>query len=166
MPIPAEEITSNFRLAQALVDCVALQQWDALSTFLGSLPQVGLTGTVLTPARLTALSVIILLPRPEPKSPPQWLLSAAFSELLFHHLSLRDYGLDPHQTDDLRGQLQDEIVNQILRAAPAIIDHHHFLLQNLWSNLWVEINLRDQEIATSLFSASVFLPAGDWVTAF
>jgi hypothetical protein len=166
VPIPAEEITYNVRLAQALVGCVALQQWDALSAFLGSLPQVGLTGTVLTPARLAALSVIISRPRPEPQPPPQWLLSATFSELRFNHLSLRDFGLDPHQTNDLRGQLQDEIVNRILRVAPAIIDHPHFRLQNLRSDLRVEINLRDQEIATSLFSASVVLPAGDWITAF
>ncbi len=88
VPIPAEEITCNVRLAQALAGCVALQQWSALSEFLGSLPQVGLTGTVLTPAKLAALSVIISRPRPEPKPPPQWLLSATFSELRFNHLSL------------------------------------------------------------------------------
>jgi hypothetical protein len=69
VPIPAEEITSNVHLAQALAGCVALQQWDALSAFLGSLPQVGLKGTVLTPARLAALSVIISQPRPELKPP-------------------------------------------------------------------------------------------------
>jgi hypothetical protein len=51
-------------------------------------------------------------------------------------------------------------------VAPAIIDHPHFRLQNLCSDLRVEINLRDQEIATSLFSANVVLPAGDWITAF
>ncbi len=39
VPIPAEEITYNVRLAQALAGCVALQQWDPFPRFWGPCPR-------------------------------------------------------------------------------------------------------------------------------
>ena len=164
--ISPAEMTDPMCLAQALAGCVALQQWDSLAAFLGTLPQEVMAGLILTPARLAALSVIAARPRQEPKPPPQWLLSASFAELRFNHLSPSDFVPDPHRANDLRGQIQDGIVNRLLSMAPDIKHHRHFRLQDLRSDLRVELNLKDLQVESCLFSATVVLPTGPWISDF
>ena len=164
--VSPNEITEPMRLAQALFGCVALQQWDPLATFLGNLPPEVRTGLILSPARLAALSVLAARFRREPEPPPQWLGSSSFAELRFHHLSPSDFVPDPHRANDLRGQIQDGIVHRLLSVAPDIRNHPHYRLQNLRSDLRVELNLKDQQVETCLFSVIAVLPTGPWISDF
>jgi hypothetical protein len=164
--IPPNEMTEPMRLAQALLGCVALQQWDPLATFLHALPQEVSTGLILSPARLAALSVLAARPRREPDPPPPWLMAASFAELRFNHLSPSDFVPDPHRANDLRSQIQDGIVNRLLIVAPEIANHPHYRLQNLRSDLRVELNLKDPHVETCFFSAIAVLPTGPWISDF
>ena len=164
--VSPDELTEPMRLAQALLGCVALQQWDPLAEFLGTLPPEVRTGLILSPARLAALSVLAARFRRDPEPPPQWLMAASFAELRFHHLSPGDFVPDPHRANDLRGQLQDGIVNRLLSVAPEIRTHPHYRLQNLRSDLRVELNLKDQQVETCFFSAIAVLPTGPWISDF
>ena len=164
--IPPDEVTESMTLAQLLSGCVALQQWDHLAAFLETQPPEVKAGLIISPARLAALSVIAARPRPEPESPPQWLLSAPYAELRFNHLSLSDFVPDPHRANDLRGQILDGIVDRILSVAPEIKTHPHYRLQDLRSDVRPELNLKDLQMDTCLFSAIVVLPTGPWISDF
>ena len=163
--IGPEEMRYNMNLAQWLSACTALQQWDSLAAFLASQPQEVREGLIISPARLAALSVIVARPRPEPTAPPQWLLSASFAELRFHHLSPKDFVPDCQRANDLRGQIHDGIVKRLLSLAPEMKQHPHYRLQNLRTDLRVELNPKDLHEAC-LFSISAVLPVGPWISDF
>ena len=166
-PIPQEELqTWPARLAQALASLLALQQWDALAAFWQTQPPEVIAGSVLSPARLLALSAITQRPKPATAPPPPWLLSDAYAEVRFNHLSPGDFVPEPHRANNLRTQIEDGIVNRILSVAPDIVHHSHYRLQDLREDLKVDINLKDQQLATCLFSASVVMPNGPWVSGF
>jgi hypothetical protein len=106
VPIPQSDMRKDSaRLAQALGGCIALQQWDALSTMLGALPSDVTSGFVLTPARLAALYVEISRRNLAPAATPAWVSAASYVELRVHHLSPSTFGCDPRLIKDLRGQL-------------------------------------------------------------
>ena len=161
-----DEMTENMTLAQLLSGCVALQQWDPLAAFLNTQPPEVKAGLIISPARVAALSVIAARPRQESKSPPQWLMSATFAELRFNHLSLTDFVPDPHRANDLRGQILDGIVDRILSVAPEIKTHPQYRLQDLRSDVRLELNLKDLQMETCLFSAIAVLPTGPWISDF
>ena len=165
-PISQDEMTENMMLAQLLSGCVALQQWDPLAAFLATQPPEVRAGLIISPARLAALAVIAARPKPEPESPPQWLMNASFAELRFNHLSPGDFVPDPHRADNLRGQILDGIVDRLLSVAPDMKTHPHFLLQNIRSDLRLELNLKDLQVDTCLFSAIAVLPTGPWISDF
>lgn len=164
--IPPDQMTETMLMAQQLSGCTALQQWDPLAAFLAAQPEEVRKGLVISPARLAALSVIAARPRPEQTAPPEWLLSATFAELRFHHLSPSDFVPDPHRANDLRGQIQDGIINRLLCVSPEIKNHPHYRLQDLRSDLRVELNLKDPQVETCLFSAIMVLPNGQWISDF
>jgi hypothetical protein len=66
-----------------------------LAAFLAAQPVEVRKGSVISPARLAALSVIDARPRPEQTAQPEWLLNATFADLRFHHLSPSDFVPDP-----------------------------------------------------------------------
>ena len=164
--ISENERTENMLLAQLLSGCTALRQWDALAAFLATQPLEVRAGLIISPARLAALSVIAARPRQEPKEPPQWLLSASFAQLRFNHLSPGDFVPEPFWTNDLRGQIADGIVNRLLSVAPEIKNHPKYRLQNLREDMRIELNPKDPRVETCLFSASVVLPTGPWLSDF
>jgi hypothetical protein len=49
--------------------------------------------------------------RPVPAELQEWVTSANYASIRFHHLSPSLFGLDPHQTSELRAQLEDAVVN-------------------------------------------------------
>jgi hypothetical protein len=159
-------MTENMMLAQLLSGCVALQQWDPLAAFLATQPLKVRAGLIISPARLAALPVIASRPKPEPESPSQWLMSASFAELRFDHLSPGDFVPDPHREDNLSGQILDGIVDRLLGVVPDIKTHPHLLFQNIRSDLLLELNLKDLQVDTCLFSAITVLPTGPWISEF
>ena len=164
--IPQDQLTETMLLAQQLSGCTALQQWDPLAAFLAAQPEEVRRGLIISPARLAALAVVAARPRQEQTAPPEWLLNASFAELRFHHLSPSDFVPDPHRANDLRGQIQDGIVNRLLCVAPEITQHPHYRLQDLRSDMRVELNLKDPQVETCLFSAILVLPNGPWLSDF
>ena len=164
--IPGNELTDSMRLAQLLSGCTALRQWDALAAFLAAQPQEVRAGLIISPARLAALQIEASRLRQEQREPPQWLLSASFAQLRFNHLSPRDFVPGPCRTNDLRGQIEDGIVNRLLSVAPEIKNHPKYRLQNLREDMRIELNPKDPGVETCLFSASVVLPTGPWLSEF
>ena len=164
--IPEYELTDNMRLAQLLAGCTALRQWDALAAFLAAQPQEVRAGLIISPARLAALQIEASRLRQEQREPPEWLLSASFAQLRFNHLSPRDFVPGPCRTNDLRGQIEDGIVNRLLSVAPEIKNHPKYRLQNLREDMRIELNPKDPGVETCLFSASVVLPTGPWLSEF
>ena len=65
-----------------------------------------------------------------------------------------------------KSQIQDGIVNRLLIVAPEIANHPHYRLQNLRSDLRVELNLKDPHVETCFFSAIAVLPTGPWISDF
>lgn len=165
--IPPEQLTDNMRVAQLLSGCTPLQQWDPLATYLAALPEEVRRGLIISPARLAALwAILSTRPRTEQSEPPGWLPSAPFAEIQFHHLSPSDFVPDPHRANDLRGQILDGIVNRLLCVAPEIKQHPNYRLQDLRSDLRVGLNLKNLQTETCLFSATMVLPSGPWLSEF
>ncbi len=91
-------------------------------------------------------------------------MSATFAELRFNHLSLSDFVPDPHRANDLRGQILDEIVDCLFSVAPEIKSHPQYRLQDLRSDVRLELNLKDLQMETCLFSAIAVLPTWLWIS--
>ena len=163
VPIPESDMRKDSaRLAQALSGCIALQQWDALSTMLGTLPSDVTSGFALTPARLAALYVEISRRNLALAATPAWVSAASYVELRVHHLSPSTFGCDPRRTKELRGQLEDAITNRILSLLPALKDHAGFRLQDLRGDIRLEISYKAIQV-NDLFSATLVLPTGPWI---
>jgi hypothetical protein len=155
------------RVAQLLSGCTQLQQLDPLATYLAALPEEVRRGLIISPARLAALwAILSTRPRTEQSEPPGWLPSAPFAEIQFHHLSPSDFVPDPHRANDLRGQILDGIVNRLLCVAPEIKQHPNYRLQDLRSDLRVGLNFKNLQTETCLFSATMVLPSGPWLSEF
>ena len=157
-----ETMVTHIRLAQALASSVALQQWEPLAAFLGTQPLEERTAMILSPARLAALSVVALRRPPAAAPPPQWVLDAQHVDLRFNHLHLDDFVPGAQPIQNIRGQLQDAIVDRVIHVAPAIQNHARYRLVNLRADTKVEINYRDPGI----FSATMVLPNGQWIVDF
>ncbi len=93
-------------------------------------------------------------------------MNASFAKLWFNHLSPGDFVPDPHRADNLRGQMLDGIVDRLLSVAPDIKTHPRFLLQNIRSDLRLELNLKDLQVDTCLLSAIAVMPTGPWISDF
>ena len=163
IPVAQEELQAPIgRIAQALTGSFPLQQYEVLAALLASLPRDATIGTVVTPARLAATAVEALKSRPVPAELQEWVTSANYASIRFHHLSPNLFGLDPHLTSELRAQLEDAVVNRILNMVPAIKDHTHFRMQDMRDDIRLEINYKSVQ-ANTLFSATMVLPSGQWV---
>ena len=162
--IAPPEITNYMMMAQLLAASTVLQQWDSLAVFLGTLPPELREGLIISPARLAALAAIVARPKPEPAGPPQWIQANLFVELRFHHLSLSDFVLDPVRVKD-QGQIADGIVNRMTSLIPEMTQAPHYRLLDFRLSVRLELNLKDQQARTCLFSATMTLPNGPWITA-
>lgn len=158
----AEAGTDHVRLAKALASSVALQQWEPLAAFLSTRPPEERAAMTLSPARLAALSVVVSRRPPAAAPPPQVFLAGRHVDLRFNHLHLNDFVPDAHLSKDLRGELQDAIVDRVTTLVPNITTHPYFQLSNLRDDTKVELNYRDPGI----FSVTMVLPNGQWVGDF
>lgn len=158
----AEAGTDHVRLAKALASSVALQQWEPLAAFLSTRPLEERSAMTLSPARLAALSVVVSRRPPVAAPPPSLFLVGQHVDLRFNHLHLDDFVPDSHLSKDLRGELQDAIVDRVLTLAPSIKSHKEFQLSNLRDDIRAELNYREPGI----FSATMVLPTGQWVADF
>jgi hypothetical protein len=162
-PVPADKVTDTMRLAQALASRIALQQWRPLETLLIS-RRGEQVEWVLTPARLAALSVITsrrLARDTGPGGQPNpWWTTGTYVEIRINHLSPEDFAPDSQLASNLRGQVQDGIVSRLLGLIPAISHHGNFSLQDLREDIRPELSVKDP----GLFSASLVIPNGPWIT--
>lgn len=82
--------------------------------------------------------------------------------LRFNHLHVDDFVPDAHPSKELKGVLEDAIIDRVITLAPDIKTHPYFKLGNLHDDTKADINYS----APGIFAATMVLPNGQWIVDF
>ena len=157
-PRPAEASSGLVTLAELLFEATRLGRWTILH---GSAAE--LQGRCnLTPARISALAVLLGRPRVRTWRLPPCVTAGQAGQ----HIELRFNSIPPppgYLGEAISAEvLKDEVLDQLARLAPAMWADVGFNLRTVRKSIRLEGNLT----ALQSFSLTVLLPFGAWVTSF
>jgi hypothetical protein len=159
-PRPAEASSGLVTLAELLFEATKLGRWTILH---GSAAE--LQGRCnLTPARISALAVLLGRPRVRTWRLPPCVTAGQAGQ----HIELRFNSIPPplgYLGEAISVEvLKDEVLGQLARLAPAMWADVGFNLRTVRKS--IHLRLEGNLAALQSFSLTVLLPFGAWVTSF